>query len=157
MAIPTPFGLEATGLTLGDNFGTLFASATNTSTETISQPSIFEFLWKAPTSSLGNNFTTEFNSGSITNIQNISVPTIFENIWKSPTSSLGQNLATLFDITPSSTLVTIPSSGTLSSFGFVLPSMVLGGQYSTFIYTKDIPITISAAGEQASVQIWYSS
>jgi hypothetical protein len=157
MAIPAPFGLTTTESTLGDNYGTLLNSAPATETTNLTTGSIFEITWKAPSTTLGDNFNTGFSSGSLTSIQNINFPAIYENLWVVPTTSLGQNLNTLSTTVPSSTSITIPTAGALTSFGYVLPSMSLSVQFSTFIYTKDVPITISAAAEQTSTQIWYSS
>lgn len=106
---------------------------------------------------LGDNFNTLFTSSSINNISNIATGAIFEFLWKVPTTGLAQYLATeATSVTPSnvSLITTIAKSPNMS---FQAPSMSVSAQYSTFIYTKDVSITISAAAEQASVQIWYSS
>jgi hypothetical protein len=106
---------------------------------------------------LGDNLSTLFTSSSFNEITNITAGSIFEIPWKVATTSLGQNLTTLATTVPPSDISLITSTPKSPSLSFGVPSMSISGQYSTFIYTKDVPITISAAAEQASVQIWYSS
>jgi hypothetical protein len=108
-------------------------------------------------SSLGDNYGTLFTSSAVNQTTNLTAGSIFEIPWKVPSTSLSQFLDTLSTTVPSSGVSIITTTPQSTSLSFQVPSMSISAQYSTFIYTKDVPITISAAAEQASVQIWYSS
>lgn len=108
-------------------------------------------------STLGDNYGTLFTSSSVNNLTNLITASLNEITWKVPSTSLTQFLDTLITTVPSTGISLITTTPQSASLSFKVPSMSISAQFSTFIYTKDVPIVISAAGEQASVQIWYSS
>lgn len=60
MAIPAPFGLTATGSTLGENPTTEFSTVSANEIIGVTQPSIPDYKWVILSTSLGLNLTTEF-------------------------------------------------------------------------------------------------
>ncbi len=112
----------------------------------------------APSLSLGTNLTTDFTSVAGVGIINTVQPSISEFVWYTPTTSLGTNINTLFTTVNNGTVITISSAGTAPRYSFIVPSMSLGSQFSTFIYTSNAEITISAGGASAvSTQSWYTT
>ncbi len=108
--------------------------------------------------SLGSYLNTDSTTVPSAGITNTAQPRISEVLWYTPTTTLGTNITTLFTTVGNGSLITIPSAGTSPTYAFIVPSMNLGSQFSTFIYTSNAEITISAGGASAvSTQSWYTT
>jgi hypothetical protein len=108
--------------------------------------------------SLGSFLNTSSTTVPSAGITNTAQPRISEVLWYTPTTTLGTNITTLFTTVNNGSLITIPSAGTSPRYSFIVPSMSLGSQFSTFIYTSNTTINISAGGASAvSTQSWYTT
>jgi len=109
--------------------------------------------------SLGSFLNTSSTTVPSAGITNTAQPRISEVLWYTPTTTLGTNITTLFTTVNNGSLITIPSAGTSPRYAFIVPSLSLGAQLSTFIYTSNTTITISANATPSAVstQSWYTS
>ncbi len=107
----------------------------------------------ATSTSLGENLNTDSTTVSDAGITNTNQPTIREFLYYTPGTTFGTNLTTEFTTVNNSNLITISSAGSPPRYSFILPSMSLQYQASTFIYTKASPIVIN----EDPIQIWYIS
>ena len=159
MAIPTDnFALKVPTTTLGEYPNNPFYSVSSTNINTITAGTINAFNVNIPTTTLGFNPNNPFysiSSSDIKNITNGSIPSINVLI---PTTTLGFNPNNPFTSVENNKVVFIDSAGYLPNWGARVPSIPLGGQFSTFIYTANAPITsIDGGSSTSSTQTWYMS
>ena len=115
------------------------------------------FALQVPTTSLGDNPTTLFTSISASNLRTINQGAITAISTYVPTTTLGYNPNNPFTSISSSQLVVTGSGGYMPIWGARVPSIPLGGQFSTYIYTSNAPITSIGGTTSTPTQTWYMS